>query len=350
MNKPILIIIFLFSVFLSKTIPLANYNQNPGYHPSGYTLKDYCVVKKGGIWHLFGIKCRDGGSWDTPGNEVTFIHATSVDLVNWETEGDVINTVAGSYENDHVWAPAIIEKGGIYYMFYTMVVGNSPNSQTIGYATSTDLFNWTQHSSNSPLWVPATFSGWASWSPSNGSCRDPFVMWVEELGKYVMYYTSASDNFPAVVGAATSADLINWNDAGYVFSGYSGGNWGTGKLESPYVIKHNSHYYLFYNHGAPAPPSGTGDGIHWVMSDNPLNFGSMGSPDPNPCFVPGRNNIDLFYGESAPWKGGEWLFNVGYDLRIGKIIWQGDIPVPQIVDLKTVATLEFNCNQAIMAR
>jgi len=307
-------------------------------------------VKNGGVWHLFGIKSRDGGNWDTPGNETTFIHATSVDLVNWETKKDVINTMAGSYEKDHVWAPAIIEKDGIFYMFYTMVVGNSPNSQTIGYATSTDLFNWIQHSSNSPLWIPSSFSRWASWSTSDGSCRDPFVMWVDELGKYVMYYTAAANNFPAVVGAATSTDLVNWTDAGYVFSGYPGGEWGTDKLESPFVIKRDGHYYLFYNHGAPKPPLGTGDGIHWVMSDNPLNFGSMNSPDPNPCFVEVRNNFDLFYCETAPWQGGEWLFNIGYNLSIGKIVWLEDAPVPQAVDLKTLALMEFKSNQAILVK
>jgi hypothetical protein len=84
------------------------------------------------------------------------------------------------------------------------------------------------------------------------------------------------------------------------------------------------------------------------MSDNPLNFGSMNSPDPNPCFVDERNNFDLFYGETAPWQGGEWLFNIGYNLCIGKIGWEGNTPVPQTVDLKKVAALELNYNQANM--
>ena len=76
----------------------------------------------------------------------------------------------------------------------------------------------------------------------------------------------------------------------------------------------------------------------------------MNSPDPNPCFVEVRNNFDLFYGETAPWKGGEWLFNIGYNLSIGKIMWQGDAPVPQTVDLKTVATMEFNNNHPNVAK
>ncbi len=146
----------------TETVQICNYEDNCGVTLTGYTLKDYTVVKKEGVWHLFGIKSKNNGGASTLCNENTFMHAISTNLLDWRFQPDVIKTVPGSYEADHVWAPYIIEKGGTYYMFYTMVKGDWPNSQTIGYATSLDLFNWVQHSSYSPLWIPSDFS-WTVW-------------------------------------------------------------------------------------------------------------------------------------------------------------------------------------------
>lgn len=343
------VINFLLGIFIwvqCGTVQICSYEKSCGVTLEGYTLKDYTVIKKDGVWHMFGIKSKNGGGASTPGNEKTFMHAISTNLLDWKFQPDVIKTVSGSYEADHVWAPYIIEKDATYYMFYTMVKGDWPNSQAIGYATSLDLFNWTQHSSNSPLWIPSDFS-WPVWDENSGSCRDPFVMWNKELQKYLMYYTATGPSSHVVLGVASSLDLISWKDEGRALEGKSGSSWGTSELESPFVIHKNGEYYLFYNHGAPSPPQGTGDGIHWVKSGNPLKFPSMPSNDPNPLFLSKRNNFELFYNEDSPWEGSQWLFNIGYNMKVGKIDWQGGVPSPKAISLKLMATMEARANETI---
>jgi glycosyl hydrolase family 43 len=334
---------FIWGQCDTETVQICSYEKNCGVTLEGYTLKDYAVVKNEGVWHVFGIKSKHNGSSSDSGNENTFMHAISTNLLDWKFQPDVIKTLADSYESDHVWAPHIIEKDGTYYMFYTMVKGGWPNSQTIGYATSTDLYNWTQHSSYSPLWIPSDFS-WPSWNENSGSCRDPFVMWNEKLQKYLMYYTARGPSSRVVLGVVSSSDLISWKDEGWAIDGYSGTRWGTSELESPYVIYKNGAYYLFYNHGAPDPPLGTGDGIHWTKSEDPLKFPSISSTDSNPLFLSKRNNFELFYNENSPWEGGQWLFNTGYNMKVGKIDWQGDVPSPKTILLNYIASQEAQAN------
>ena len=72
-----------------------------------------------------------------------------------------------------VSAPSIIQHDGLYYMFYTGFDDRVPGKQTVGLATSKDLFEWKRHPGNpvyeAPDWAERRPDGWID-------CRDSHVL------------------------------------------------------------------------------------------------------------------------------------------------------------------------------
>ena len=147
-----------------------NGNKDPMVYETPFKfVKDFSIIQDDkGIFHIFSItgEFYKGHDWMPNGNERTFSHGTSNDLINWEYHKPVLSISdndysdgEGKYENRNIWAPHIVKKGDTYYMFYTSV--NSHVSQSVSLATSKDLFNWTKHKNN-PV---ATMEGveWATW-------------------------------------------------------------------------------------------------------------------------------------------------------------------------------------------
>lgn len=125
----------------------------------GEYLKDYYVFKDGDTFHLFYNVGNAGESqqWFEPGNEKAFGHATSKDFKTWKHHPRVLDVVPGTWEGMVVSAPSIIKHEGVYYMFYTGFDDRVPGSQTIGLATSRNLFKWQRHEGNpvyeAPPWA-----------------------------------------------------------------------------------------------------------------------------------------------------------------------------------------------------
>ena len=138
-------------------------------------------------------------------------HATSYDLYNWTQQPPVLPARDGEWDNQHVWAPSIVLRDGLYTLFYsgvTNVPGVYDNYQRIGIATSTDLFNWT------PSAQPVFSCEQVPWSfcdplqPDLTGFRDPFVMPdPSQSGGWLMYYTANDliDSGTMVVGVARSS-------------------------------------------------------------------------------------------------------------------------------------------------
>ena len=216
--------------------------------PAPYLPKDFAVVKKDGVYHLFYIR----HNVNLPGNatENDFGHAFSSDLIHWTQDAPVLATAPDGWDNEHVWAPSIIEKNGLYYMFYAGVnqtPGVYDSYQRIGFATSPDLETWTHQ--DAPVFSCAQVP-WAFCNPLNNltGFRDPFVMPDPSTpGSWLMFYTAnvASDSLTEIVGLAESdSTLTAWNDLGPMWVTYRTVS-GSGTAESPHVFQHAGLWYLF---------------------------------------------------------------------------------------------------------
>ena len=221
-----------------------NGNKDPLVYETPFKfVKDFSIIQDdNGVFHIFSItgEFYKGHDWMPNGNERTFSHGTSNDLINWEYHKPVLSISdndysdgEGKYENRNIWAPHIVKKGDTYYMFYTSV--NSHVSQSVSLATSKDLFNWTKHKNN-PV---ATMEGveWATWKRGAwADFRDPMVL--EDNGKYYMYVTGThKEGEHGVVVVLESYDLINWKNPQPAVRGKHA-------MESPQVWKGGNKYYM----------------------------------------------------------------------------------------------------------
>jgi hypothetical protein len=245
------------------------------YPNASYRAKDFSIIKKGDWYHLFYTRVRrfsprhyEGGGTRIL-NEVTFGHAMSRDLENWFPLDSVLTIHPGSWDAHHVWAPDVVEKNGVYWLFYTGVVDAQlsasptdwvPRTQTIGAAYSTDanLQTWTRVAA--PVWAPCAGNGlpgvpWALCSTGipdgSNDFRDPFVLpppYGSPPGTpWLMYYSARPnyDPYNYVVGVAQSAvgPGGSWSDVGAVWDTYTPTS--NSQLESPTVFERNGVWHMF---------------------------------------------------------------------------------------------------------
>jgi beta-fructofuranosidase len=219
-------------------------------------INDHCVIRDvTGTWHMFGIT---HGEPANPLDEDFFAHATSPELmqVPWTKQPAVVpvNEEAGQ---THVWAPHVVLRDGVYYMFYC---GGSPDHDAyrIDLQTSTDLFHWNWYDGN-PLFTDI------------GDARDPMVFGPLD-GKYLMYYTRPSDldGQWSSVAIRESEDLVHWSKPQLALAAHERNRWGR-STESPFIFRYGegdeAAYYL--------SATGLGGGYHstpvW-RSLNPRRF------------------------------------------------------------------------------
>ncbi len=241
---------------------------------SGSQDKDFAMIKKDGVWHVFAIyACAETQGIPCLG----LMHVHSTDLTNWTEDGYVIppSSDAAAWNSLDIWAPTVVKNptDGKYYLFYTGVKKdvNGVREQRIGVATSTNLYDWDMVDYPNPVVDCSTFS-WTYYKPADTSgdaaaCRDPYVNWDPDQGQWVMTMATRGNNPGSyawtpgdvmIAGIATSHDLIHWTDSGYITQtkGY--------KLESPHFFKHGSTWYLLWTGDAGSPP----DYVHGLYLSN----------------------------------------------------------------------------------
>jgi hypothetical protein len=222
--------------------------------PGGYVV-DHALIKKDGLHHLFYIRGTAATNWpEYP--LFNFGHAVSRDLKHWEIQQPVLQCPQQGWDQYQVWAPYILENKGLYYMFYAGV--NQAVSQAICLATSVDLYHWERYGQN-----PVITSGpWGIWNKDQWSdCRDPMVL--QDGNTYYCYYTAMGKNAEtgqpeSRLGISSSSDLLHWKDEGFIRLEQSLAT----PPESPFVVRHDGKYYLFYTNYRY--------GTVYAMSDDPV--------------------------------------------------------------------------------
>jgi hypothetical protein len=188
-------------------------------------LKDFALVydvtrnpstsKWEGLYHVYYIR-QIGGVGRV------LAHRFSADLVDWslpDTTEFVAGGGGGVWDAKEVWAPSLIKRGGLWYMFYTGV--DATNNQSIGYATKPSLkpdgTTWQRRTT--PV-VGLSQVPYLDPTPPV-ELRDPFVIENPDLpGRLLMMFTAKNDPaqpLPAgyTVGLARNAvDLDHWDFVG----------------------------------------------------------------------------------------------------------------------------------------
>ena len=230
--------------------------------------KDFAFIKKDGVYHLFYIRHND---FLPPfATEVDFGHAISRDLYTWTQLPPVLPIDPGGWDNLHVWAPHIVESGGLYWMFYTGLSdapGQFADTQRMGVAVSSDLMTWNRVN-QSPVWQ-ASGAPWAWWQPLRPAmaCRDPFVMPdPNSPGQWLMYYTAtpANDTVATLVGVARSpnGDLREWVDEKPLWITHRSFTFNP-STESPHLFRHGARWFMFITTGA-------GQALTFYTTNNPV--------------------------------------------------------------------------------
>ncbi|UCD92456.1 MAG: hypothetical protein JSV43_00545, partial [Methanobacteriota archaeon] len=163
--------------------------------PSTYEASLWPSVVKGsdGIYRMW----YTGSQSASPVPNRYIRYATSVDGMNWDRMGIVIGPNV-TWE-DRVYAPTVIEDGGMYKMWYVGDDRDPPWGSYIFYATSPDGYTWTRQG---PVLSPA-FEG------TYDVVGVTFPAVIKDGAAYKMYYTGY-DGINYRILYATSPDGQSW--------------------------------------------------------------------------------------------------------------------------------------------
>lgn len=287
--------------------------------PTPIRPKDFAIVKREGLYHLFYI--RHNMQLPDSSTEKDFGHAVSSDLYHWSQLPTVIQAEDGTQFDAHVWAPSIVQQGGLYWMLFTGVStqpGDNLTQRTFR-AYSQDLVEWRVYSD--PVFTAESVP-WAWWAPPSPrpSFRDPFVRPdPANPSGWLMYYTGtlSSDTTGTVVGVARSTGPLDaWTDVKPLMITHQSLTFNA-LTESPHVFQHDGLWYLFIT----------------TSSGQPLTFYTSNDPigDPAAWTYRGRLRNMLGY-DTSFWYASEVLedgthryfaFVSGDRIEVREIAWTG---------------------------
>lgn len=214
---------------------------------------DFWIVDDGDRFHLFFLYAsRALRDPDARHFRASIGHAVSTDLTDWTRVTDaLVRSDAPGIDDMATWTGSVTRGAdGRWYMFYTAVTGapGGRNVQTITYATSSDLYEWTKAAAPvltaDPHWYePLTDD--RQWGDE--AFRDPWVFADPDGDGWQMLITARANRGPVddrgVVGHATSSDLVNWT----LRPPLTAPGQGFGQLEVCQTVEIDGGHYLLFN-------------------------------------------------------------------------------------------------------
>jgi hypothetical protein len=285
--------------------------EQPVFAEPGVIVKDHSLIQEDGLFHIFYIR----------GDEETFGHATSEDLVHWTIHDPVLSTGPEAWDHNMIWAPCVIEQtpgSGSYLMYYTGV--NPMFAQQTGLATASSLDSWSKATPD--LFTP--FHGdtsWIHWAEDEWSnYRDPCI--IKDDGYIYMAHTAHTTSGLGTIALGRSNDYFTWEDAGPLFTNI---NWHA--LESSFVLKRGDNFHLFFTEE-------TVGGVSHMMSDsltsgwNIYQRSIIDAGHAAEFFVlsPEKNIISRHTNYTAP--SGQIVSSI----KIDSLTWYGDWPMVEMKD------------------
>lgn len=235
-NFKLAFLLFFFLIF-STIVAQENKKLNHigEFSREGEYIKDYYIFKEGDTFHLF-YNVGDASptqDWQEPNNEKAFGHATSKDLKTWEHHPRILQVIPKTFEGQVVSAPSIVKYKGIFYMVYSGFDDRITGVQSIGLATSKDLYNWDRCKSNpvntAPDWTIRHSNGWIDF-------RDAHI--IRYKNEFLMFIMTTTKKGEGAIALSSSKDAIKWKDLGPALITFD-------QPESPRVFEHKGTYYMF---------------------------------------------------------------------------------------------------------
>lgn len=192
-----------------------------GFNLADHWVWDFWLADDGEQHHLFYLHApKSLGHPDLRHRNAKIGHATSTDLRNWTNHGRAFEPgLPGSFDGSATWTGSVVRgPDRLWRMFYTgsrfLSADSNANIETIGLATSPDLFTWTKQAgpicSTDPQWYETL--GTSSWPEE--AWRDPWVFWNQADQLWHMLVTArgkeGTEPDRGVMAHATSPDLKSW--------------------------------------------------------------------------------------------------------------------------------------------
>lgn len=181
---------------------------------------DFWFADDGDRYHLFFLYAsRALHDPDARHYRASIGHAVSDDLVTWtRVEDALVRGHVGDFDELATWTGSIVRHpNGQWFLFYTgsRLAADGRNVQSVGYATSTDLYSWHKADNNPVLeadglrYETLAVSDW-----HDEAFRDPWVFADPGGNGWHMLITARATtgarNGRGVVGHAVSNDLTTW--------------------------------------------------------------------------------------------------------------------------------------------
>ncbi len=180
---------------------------------------DFWVADDGTDYHLFFLYAsRALKDPDARHYRASVGHAVSSDLTNWTRVTDaLVRSDAPAFDELATWTGSVTKgDDGLWYLLYTgaRLDASGKNVQSIGLATSSDLYDWTKLpgpiAEADPRWYETRPD--ALWHDQ--AFRDPWVLRDPQGDGWHLLVTARANRGPGddrgVIGHCTSPDLRTW--------------------------------------------------------------------------------------------------------------------------------------------
>jgi beta-fructofuranosidase len=211
---------------------------------------DFWFADDGERYHLFFLHAPKAlKDPDARHHRASIGHAVSTDLTNWTRVADAIgHGDAPAFDELATWTGSVTRHpDGTWYLFYTGArLVDGQNQQTIGYATSPDLYDWTKQGqvaeADDHWYEKLADKGW-----HDEAFRDPFVFADPDGDGWHMLVTARGRTGPTdnrgVVGHCWSPDLRTWE----VRPPLSEVGQGFGQLEVMHTVEVEGQTFLIFS-------------------------------------------------------------------------------------------------------
>ena len=171
----------------------------------------------------------------------------------------------GDFDQRSIDDPIVFYANGAFQMLY---IGWDGVGYQTGLATSADLIHWTRTALVAPRDPASRYTKYNLALSSIlrdkqlQSRGDAIKVNGKYLGAWNAYPSAGYEEGAAVIGLATSDDLLHWQLTDPILLPQDGAPWEHGGLYRPDLLLDRGTYYLYYNAKTDVLPEGEGGGWH----------------------------------------------------------------------------------------